>query len=79
MARIATNSKFDVLSRPLIDRLAWKTIEELIAEESKTIVHKSLYELAPQYLCHHLARNSAGEARPLRNTFTDLKIPKNLP
>jgi len=46
-----------------MERLGWKTIEELIAEESKTIVYKSFYGLAPQYLCHLFARNSAGETR----------------
>ena len=74
-ARIVTNSKFDASRRPLIERLGWKTIDELIAEESKTIVYKSLHGLAPQYLCHLSTRNSAGEARTLRNTSTDLKIP----
>ena len=78
-ARIVTNSKFDDSSRPLIERLGWKTIDELIAEESKTIVYKSLHGLAPQYLCHLFTRNSAGEARTLRNTSAGLKIPKNLP
>ena len=52
------------------------TIEELIAEESKTIVYKSLYGLAPQYLCHLFVRNSAGTARALRNTYTEFEIPK---
>ena len=71
-----TNGKFDASCRPLIERIGWKTIEELITEESKTIVYKSLHGLAPQYLCHFFTRNSAGEARTLRNTSTDLKIPK---
>ena len=78
-ARIVINSKFDASSTPLIERLEWKTIDELIAEESKTIVYKSLHGLAPQYLCHHFTINSAGEARTLPNTSTELKIPKNLP
>ena len=43
------------------------------------IVYKSLHGLAPQYLFHLFTRNSAGEARTLRNMSTDLKIPKNLP
>jgi len=64
------------LSRPLIERLGLKTIEELIAEESNTIVYNSLYGLAPQYLCHLFVRNSTGGVLPMRNTVTDLKIPK---
>ena len=46
-ARIVNNSKIDASSRPLIERLGWKTIDELIAEESKTFVYKSLHGLAP--------------------------------
>ena len=34
-ARIITNSSFDTPSRPLIDKLGWKTIEQLVASESK--------------------------------------------
>jgi len=74
--RIVTNNKFDASSRPLIERLGWKTIEELIAKESKTIVYNSLYGLTPQYLYHPFVRNFVGEARRLRNTFTALTIAK---
>ena len=49
-ARNITNSSFDTPSRSLIDKLGWKTIEQLIASESKIMVFKSLHELAPQYL-----------------------------
>ena len=47
-AGIFTNSKFDTFSRPLIERLGWKAIEELIADKSKAIVYKSLYGSVPQ-------------------------------
>ena len=46
-ARIITNNSFDTPSRPLIDKLGWKTIEQLVAGESKTMVFRSLHELAP--------------------------------
>ena len=59
-----------------VSGLGWKTIDKLIAEESNTIVYKSLNDLAPQYLSCLFTRNSAGEARTLRNTSTDLRIPK---
>ena len=35
-ARIITNSSFDTPSRPLITELGWKTIDELIDNETKT-------------------------------------------
>ena len=57
-ARIVTNSSFDTLSRPLIEKLGWRTIEQLISIELKTMVFKSLYEVAPQYLSSLFKRNS---------------------
>ena len=59
--------------RPLV---GWKTIEEFIGNESKTMVFKSLNDLAPQYLCNLFTKSSACSSRNLRNTETDLKLPK---
>ena len=74
-ARIITNSSFDTPSRPLIDKLGWKTIEQLVASESKTMVFKSLHELAPQYLCDLFTQNSKCSSNVLRNSETDLRLP----
>ena len=76
--RILTNSSFDTPSRLLIDRLGWKTIDQLIAEESKTMVYKSMHEMAPQYLCDLLTKNSMSSSYVLRNTATDLKLPRKI-
>ena len=75
-ARITTNSSFDTPSRPLITELGWKTVEELIGNESKTMVFKPLNDLAPQYLCNLFTKNSACPSRILRSTETDLRLPK---
>ena len=75
-ARIVTGSSFDTPSRPLIERLGWKTIEQLISYESKIVVFKSLNELAPQYLSSLFKRNSQCSTRCLRNTETYLRVPK---
>ena len=75
-ARIITNSSFDTPSRPLITELGWKTIDELIDNETKTMAFKSLSDLAPQYLCNLFTKNSACSSRSLRNTETDLRLPK---
>ena len=48
---IITNSSFDAPGGPLIEEMGWKTIDELITCESKTIVFKSLNQLAPEHLC----------------------------
>ena len=72
-ARIATNNSYDAPSRPLPERLGWKTVEELIEIESETIVFKSLHGLAPPYLCNLFTRKLE-YSRSLRNTKTDLKL-----
>ncbi len=77
-ARIVTNSSFDAPSGPLIEILGWKTIVELIHIESKTMVFKSLNELAPQYMESLFERNWQFSSRSLRNTETDLRIPKKI-
>ena len=74
-ARIITNSSYDTPGRPLIERLGWKTIQELIKIDSGTMVFKSLNGLAPQYLSSLFTRNSACSSRILRNTNTDLRLP----
>ena len=66
-ARIITNSSYDVPSKPLIKGLGWRTVVELVSDESKTMVSKSLNELAPQYLCDHFARNSSWSPYSLRD------------
>ena len=75
-ARVITNSNFDAPSRPLIQELGWKTIEELINGETKTMVFKSLHDLAPEYLRSLFTRNSQCSVHALRNTVTDLKLPR---
>ena len=75
-SRIITNSSFDTPSRPLIAELGWQTIEELIDNESKIMVFKSLNDLALQYLCNLFTKNSGCFSHNLRNTETDLRLPK---
>ena len=65
-ARIITNNSFDTPSRPLIAELGWKTIEELIGNETKTMVFKPLNDLAPQYLCNLFTKASVCSSRSLR-------------
>ena len=75
-ARIVTGSSFDTLCQPLSKELGWKTIDQLINSETNIIVYKSLHELAPQYICNQFTRASQLTSRCLRNTLTDLRLPK---
>ena len=70
-----TNSSFDTPSNLLIETLGWKTINELIDTETKTMVFKSLNELAPPYLHSLFMKNSQITSYRLRNTSTDLRLP----
>ena len=75
-ARIITNSSFDASSKPLIQNLGWKTVNDMIKHESRTMVYKSINNIAPPYMNDMFTRNSQDATRQLRNTNTDLKLPK---
>ena len=75
-ARIITGSRFDSPDLPLVKRLGWKTIDELINSESNIMVFKSLRGLAPPYMRNLFTKTSQLTTRNLRNSATDLRIPK---
>ena len=70
-----TNSPFDSPSKPLIQSLGWKTIEQLINRQVNQTVFKCLNNIAPKYLCDIFIKNTVNATRSLRNTNTDLRLP----
>ena len=70
-ARIVTNSSYDAPSMPLIRSLGWETIDDLTNQ-----AFKSVNNLAPQYLIDLFTRNSHSSSYNLRNTDSDIQIPK---
>ena len=54
------------------------SIHELVDEESKLIVNKSINGLAPWYTCNLFTRKFFGNYHRLRNTAIDLKAPKKM-
>ena len=74
-ARIVTNSPYDAHSQPLIQKLGWPTIQELIESETGKVVYKALHHEAPDYLKGLFHRLSDTQSRMLRNSNTDLRIP----
>ena len=69
-ARIVTNSNYDAPSKPLLHRLEWKSIEELIADEVKIIVFKSFNDFGSKYVNKmftkiHISLNAIFETLPL--------------
>ena len=75
-ARIISGSNYDAPSKPSIEDLCWKTIEDLIQYELQSIVYKSRNGLAPRYLYTMFVASSSDSSYTLRNTATDLKLPK---
>ena len=75
-ARIVTNSSYDASSLPLIGTLGWLTIREMIEFETATTVYRSLHGLAPEYMRQMFTKLSVKTSRSLRNTNTDLRIPR---
>ena len=75
-ARIVTNSSYDASSLPLIGSLGWLTVKEMIEFETATTVCKSLHGLAPEYMQVMFKKLSENISRSLRNTNTDLRIPR---
>ena len=74
-ARIVTRSNFDSPAMPIIQKLKWPTISDIIRSETATTVYKSLNGLAPEYLSKLFVKNSTRNTRKLRNTETDLLLP----
>ena len=74
-ARVVTNSPFDHTSLPLISKLGWLTVKEMIDFETACMVYKALHGLAPPYMKSMFHKLSESCNRTLRNTSTDLRIP----
>ena len=74
-ARIVTNSRYDASAKPIIKKLGWHTVSEMIQMETLSMVYKSINDLAPTYLTEMFSRLSDSSKRELRNTRSDLEIP----
>ena len=73
-ARVATKSCSDAPSEPLIQQLGWLTIEQLIKLE--IVSCKALHNEAPPYINELFFKLSNTQCRELRNSSTDLYIPR---
>ena len=75
-ARIVMNSPIDSFATSLIQDLGWPTVEELIHHETPVMEYKCLNKLAPDYLSSCIFKLSDRHTRELRNSATDLLIPR---
>ena len=59
----------------LVHKLGWKSIKELIADETKMMVFKPLNELGLKYIYYLLIKNSNFTDCTLLNTTIDIRCP----
>ena len=67
---------YDASALPIIKKLGWPTINELIESETLKMVYKSVNNQAPIYLTEMFVRLSDACKRELRNTKTNLAVPR---
>ena len=60
----------------LIQQLGWLTIEEVIELETVKVVYEALDNEAPPYMKELFLKLSSTQCRELRNSSTDLYIPR---
>ena len=75
-ARVVTTTAYDASALPIIGKLGWPTIYELIESETVNMVYKSVNDRAPAYLAEMFVKLSDSGKRELRNIKTDLVIPR---
>ena len=56
-ARIVTNSAYDAQSLPLIKRLGWLSVKDLIRFETATTAFQSVNQLCPDYMAQMFQRH----------------------
>ena len=74
-AGIAKNSSYNASASPLLSKLHWPSIDEIINGETISVAYKSRNSLAPIHLCSVITKNSSRDIITLRNFETDLHVP----
>ena len=74
-ARIVTDSSYKTSASPIIEKLGWLTVNDLIDKETLKMVYKSINQLAPEYLNSMFIKLSEFRNRQLRNSDADLYVP----
>ena len=74
-ARIVTGSSYKTSAFPILKKLGWLTVNDLIETETLKMVFKSKNQLAPEYLNSMFVKLSEFRNRQLRDSDTDLYVP----
>ena len=73
--RVTQKLAYNASALPIIRKLGWQTVNDLIVEETLKMVYKCTNDEAPSYLTCLFGRLSETRTRKLRNTKTDLRVP----
>ena len=71
-----TGSDYDAPSKPLLLELGWRYIRERIIYDTVVMIHKSKYNLAPEYIKSFFLSTDLMHDKPLRNSKTDFRLPR---
>ena len=74
-ARIVTDSSYKTSAFPILEKLGWLTVNDLIETETLKMVYKSKNQLAPEYLSSMFVKLSEFRNRELRHSDIDLYVP----
>lgn len=71
---MATNSSYDAPPQPLLEKVGWQIIRELIDVETAWLVYRLMNNQGPKYVSSLFGRLILDAVRQLCNTNTDLKL-----
>ena len=74
-ARIVTGSSYKTSAFPILEKLGWLTVNDLIETETLKMVYKYKNQLDPEYLNSMFRKLSEFRIRQLRVSDTDLYVP----
>ena len=74
--RIVTNSSHDAPAVNLLKKPKWPTVQDMIKQETATVVFESINGLAPTYLSTLFTGNTNRKIVSLRHSETGLLLPR---
>ena len=74
--RIITNSPYDAPAEPLLKSLGLPSVNNMIYQESASMVYKAVNNQAPIYLTTLFNRVSSVTSRSLRNSELNIRPPR---
>ena len=74
-AALITGLDYDTPAEPLLEQLRWKTVRELLQNDTSVMMYKSLNKMAPTYLSDLFTCSSQFHLWDLRGSDVNLRPP----